>query len=651
MYMLDCIFCEGPTPEWRRMCLKCEPKKLNQATNLFSKKFNVTDYSLNQPTLNFTGIDKNVKAFSRILLELKLLKDGALYKETDAQKRTFLLMCFEYICLFEYFNLIMKLEDDLEDQSTRYQLELAYLEITDFICESSLLRENTSMFFANIPDDSFDYTIWEKDAKKMSKRKNFDKWCHHEVSVQHIENCRSILVENIDKVYIEYKLILFHGSSNRLVNSFFELASLHVRTEVSIFHYFREEFDLINDGLTGIYSRISHPVSILKTSTLFTISRLMDISLAKFKYLHKYDLKNVTMDLNHLSQMGLNILQLNSSLPSEIFDNLRTRFLKSNIYSSFIIKSSISTAMEMSGKLLAKKSEQIIYLNHARDVSRSIIHYSSASKSLQKYVNDASCEDDPVQKYLKFLKFLDDSSKDNQGKPGLLCDQVNFSEHTWILDQEYVIASYQIKHNLINLFMKLSENKRLSATSRYSNYTDMKKGHYRLYKLLGIETKITEKGKKGAPIDILFTKQNIKNKNNLIAEKQHLVETFQDVIRKVDSIIPPVIAPPVTVLVIFDHLLQFTRCSFSVFEPRDYFAFELFIYHLSQYTTELRKSEHLDYSEVMQTLELELSDVLKDTNDKLFSKQDVNEIQLILSDVFSAVKENLHFPPSCGLLY
>ena len=165
-----------------------------------------------------------------------------------------------------------------------YQIELAYLEIIDFICESALSRKNIDIFFPNTPRESFDYTSWENEVKKMHKGIDFDIWCHHQTTAEHFENCRNDLSKNIDTIHMQYKLTSYFASANRLTSSFNELAHVHMNPEESA-RLFQPEFDLIDGGLTEIYSRVSHPASFVKSSSLLTISKLMDISLAKFKYM------------------------------------------------------------------------------------------------------------------------------------------------------------------------------------------------------------------------------------------------------------------------------------------------------------------------------------------------------------------------------
>ena len=645
----ECAICKNPTLDFVRICQKCEPKKLKNATSMFLKKYNLNGYSPTKPSLDYGKINKHVEGFSNILLELLLWKEDALDGGSATQKNKAIQMCFEYVCLFEYFDIILKLDEDLEVRSTWYQIELAYLEIIDFICESALSRKNIDIFFPNTPRESFDYTSWENEVKKMHKGIDFDIWCHHQTTAEHFENCRNDLSKNIDTIHMQYKLTSYFASANRLTSSFNELAHVHMNPEESLLDYFSQEFDLIDGGLTGIYSRVSHPASFVKSSSLLTISKLMDISLAKFKYIDRLDLKKVALDLNYLYEMGQNILQLSSTLPTNELNKLKSKFLQCCIHSSFIIKDKISTSVEATQKLTADNSTQILHMYDARDVSSSIIHYSSASDLLQKYMRDTSRDDGPLQKFFIFLKYIDMIQCDN--KPTILFLQKEISNHSWVFEQEYVIACYQIKQNLQNLFSRLDEKNRLGVVSRYKEYTTMKKWHYRLYKLLGIETSIMEEGRRGAPVDILFSKQNIKNKNNVVQEKEHLADTFQNMIRKISSILPPVIAPPVIILVIFDHLLQFTRCSFSVFEARDYLAFQLFTHLLEQYLGELLKSDQLEFRDVIRFLASELKAVLEQTSETLFSKQDVIEIQLILNDVFSTIADYLHFPPSCGLVY
>ena len=90
---------------------------------------------------------------------------------------------------------------------------------------------------------------------------------------------------------------------------------LYHKPEVSIIHHFSKEFDLQTDGLTGIYSRVVHPANLNKSTSLFTISKIMEISLNKLKYIGKIDIKNITQDVNYLHDMGQHILQLPSNLP------------------------------------------------------------------------------------------------------------------------------------------------------------------------------------------------------------------------------------------------------------------------------------------------------------------------------------------------
>ena len=106
-------------------------------------------------------------------------------------------------------------------------------------------------------------------------------------------------------------------------------------------------------------------------------------------------------------------------------------------------------------------------------------------------MRDRSHEGCPVQKYFDFIKYLDNDNDDNKSK--VLAKQNGMSDHAWIFDQEYVLAAYQIKHNLKILFNKIIHKGRISVISRQKNYLSIKNEHYRLYRLLGIETRLEKK--------------------------------------------------------------------------------------------------------------------------------------------------------------
>lgn len=128
---------------------------------------------------------------------------------------------------------------------------------------------------------------------------------------------------------------------------------------------------------------------------------------------------------------------------------------------------------------------------------------------------------------------------------------------------ELQTAGIEIKNQLDNVIKKIDESG-LGIVERRKGYIERKRLHHLLYDLLGIPTNISS-GNRGRRVEILFPHQN-KNRQNLTklhSEIEYLPKSLELVYQKLFAF-ESVLIYPYMIIMVFDHIIQFTRCCITV---------------------------------------------------------------------------------------
>ena len=121
-------------------------------------------------------------------------------------------------------------------------------------------------------------------------------------------------------------------------------------------------------------------------------------------------------------------------------------------------------------------------------------------------------------------------------------------------------SAYKLKGYLSEEFRRMQPSG-AGIVRRMDNHKKKKEIHHQLYSEFDIDTSIAESGR-GRRVEILFLRKN-KDISNIRKEILHLPSSLNVAVTKLDDS-STIITIPYMVLVTYDHLLQYSRCLFSI---------------------------------------------------------------------------------------
>ena len=135
---------------------------------MFTNKYRIKHHSLSQSDLDFNGVGQHVESFAKILLMLHLDRADEGW-DVMHQNSNFVTQCFEYISLFEYFDIILKCDEDLEDRRTMRRIELSLLRDNRFHLRIYFAKRKYGYIFPKNVRELLAETSWEMEVKTNHK--------------------------------------------------------------------------------------------------------------------------------------------------------------------------------------------------------------------------------------------------------------------------------------------------------------------------------------------------------------------------------------------------------------------------------------------------------------------------------------------------